>query len=160
VIAKLEKTDLPLSKEQVLDALQVLAKQIHGRYRSLFTLVFVLPESKPYYELFEKQLKDQFALHISVGIGVHLTSTDGIPGVSIVSPPSVHAIKGRKVVVFDAIGNWPVNYVICERIHQMQPQSVEVATLFSLGPVTGWVNPDYVGFEVPIDMLAKDLALL
>jgi hypothetical protein len=151
MISKLEKGEDPPTGEQQFTALQVISRAIHANYRSPFTLVVVLPHTKTDGLLLSRELIAEGALPMVVSCGVSQIIHEGKPTIAIVEPPSVHAIRGRKVVVFDSQGNWPVVYNVCRHLQTKKPQSMEVGSLFSQGPTPTWVNSNYVAFEVALD---------
>ena len=148
MIGTIPWTDLPFTSEQIAESMAVVAAEIRMRYRSNFTLVVVLPESKESGALLIECLENDKALFTVASVGVQRVTKDGKPAMTIIDPPSVHLIKNRKVVVFDAPGDWQSTYNVCDYIKKMKPSSIEVAAMISRGPVPKWVNRDYVAFEV------------
>lgn len=160
MIAKFAFEDFPITKEQCENALQVVAQHIHNRYRSPFTLVLVLPQSLWVGKMLETYLTNDKAMPITVGLGVMPTlNEEGKLSFAIIEPPSIHSIRNRKCVVFDAQGDWGVTLAACNFVKQLHPAAIEVAALLSRGPVPSWVNADYVAFEVPSDIVVSGLGL-
>lgn len=159
MIGHLELGDFPLNTEQCERALQALAKQIHARYTSFFTLLLLMPEASWFGQKLHQFLIDDRAhpLLASIGLKDH-TLEDGRKVKLLVNPPSFHIIDHKKLVIFAGWGNWSDLYNVTRMFGRAA--SREIATFVC--PQTGvpdWVNPDYICFTVPDDLVVSGLGL-
>lgn len=149
----------PISSDEARTTLARIAKQIHYRYRSPFALVLVLPNAIWAGKVLEEELEKDGAHPITSGIGMVLAEIEGQTRAMVVEPPSHHAIKGKKVVLFDAQGDFHITSAAGRFLVNMKPQSIEVAALFVKGETPQWVNPDYVGYNIDENILVTGLGL-
>lgn len=159
MIGHLELNDFPLTKEQAESALQALAKQIHARYTSYFTLLLLMPQASWLgQKLHQFLINDQaHCLLASIGLKDH-TLEDGRKVKLLVNPPSFHIIDHKKIVIFGGWGNWNDLYHVANLMGRAA--SREIATFVC--PQTGipeWVNPDYICFTVPQNVVVSGLGL-
>lgn len=160
MISKLELADFPISKEQTIEALQLVAKELHARYRSQFTMVVMLPQSLLLGKYLEEQLMKERARPLTMGIGVvGRKNENGDVQLMIVAPPSEHAIRNKRIVVFDATGNWESMRYVCNFLNQFSPSSIEVSSFLTRGAPPAWVNKDYVAFEIDKDVVVTGLGI-
>jgi hypoxanthine-guanine phosphoribosyltransferase len=158
-VKNLEFGDFPLSKSEVTDALQALVKQFRARYTSRFTLVALLPQSLWAAKKIEEEFEALKAPVHLVGLGIMPTERDGKRSYSIIEPPSVHSIKGKKVVIFSTIDPTDILLAAGTYIRNMRPQSIEISSLFVKGEIPEWLNPDYIAYTIPTNVIATGLGL-
>lgn len=152
--------DFPISASAAREQIAEIAKQIHYRYRSPFALVLVLPNAIWAGKVLEEELEKDGAHPIVSGIGMMLLADEsGQKKAVVFEPPSIHAIKGKKVVLFDAQGDFHITSAAGRFLVNMKPQSIEVASLFVKGDTPDWVNPDYVGYHIDHNILVTGLGL-
>lgn len=154
-----ELEQFPISADEARQSIASIAKQIHYRYRSPFALVLVLPNAIWAGKVMEEELNKDGAHPVVHGIGTLLIDTPEGRRVVVVEPPSVHGIKGKKVVLFDAQGDWHLTVAAAKYIVGMKPQTIEVAALFCKGDIPDWLNPDYIGYQIPKNVLVTGLGL-
>lgn len=160
MISKLTLEEFPVTQEQAREALQLLAKQLHARYRSFFTLILVLPQSLWFGKVLEELLEQDGAHPLTVALGLMpVRKDDGSRSFVVIEPPSEHAVRNRPCVLFDAQGGWGITVQAARFVRGMRPSSIEIASFISHGPAPEWVNPDYVAFEVPSDLVVSGLGL-
>lgn len=160
MIGKLGLDDFPLTSEQAKEALQAIAKEIHARYRSPFTLLLILPQTIWLGKQLENFLNEDGAHPLTVGVGIMpTTDNNGKPTFTMVEPPSVHAIRGKKVVAFDATGSPIITYTLGNFLKAHGASSVEFASFFTNEAPVKWINPDYVGFQLEKNTVVSGLGV-
>jgi hypothetical protein len=152
-------SQFPISATEARETLAGIAKQIHARYTSPFALVLILPNAIWTGKVLEEELVKDGAHPIVHGIGTMLVDTEHGRKAVVVEPPSVHGIKGKKVVIFDAQGDLHITTASGQFIANMKPQTVEVSLLFCKGEPPPWVNQDYIGYSIDENVLVTGLGL-
>lgn len=147
----------PISSSEFSADLQVLVKQLHERYSSRVTVVVILPQGIWAAKKIEEIANDE-GLHIHLcGLGIIPIEKDGKKSYTIVEPPSHHSIFGKKVVILGGYEPWDFVLATGVFIRNMRPQSIEIGTLIAHGELPEWVNPDYVVYQAPINLVVNGL---
>ena len=93
----------------------------------------------------------------TVGIRDHRLE-DGRTVKLLVNPPSVHIINDKKVVIFGGWGDWANLYRVTSMFDRAS--SREVSTFVCpQKDIPNWVNPDYICFTVPDDLVVSGMGL-
>ena len=150
--------EVKITKEQIDSAVQALAEEIAGRYRNGVTILGVLRAASPLVNALGAILERKGVIHTIGWIGAKsFEGEDRTQKFVIYDPPSAHLTHKKPVILLDTIcdsgstlqkvGSFLVK-------GQWRPRTIEVASLIcALDPIPPWMQPSYVGFQIPKDHL-------
>jgi hypoxanthine-guanine phosphoribosyltransferase len=138
-----------LSPESRRQAVQRIAAAITADYRNGFTLLGILEGGRVFAEEVSNELDLLRCQHMTAFLGIRkVPQADGSARTMVFSPPSVHLLHNKKVVILDDLvdtGKTAKFVGIFVNQKWQRPSRIEYGALVVVGDLPKWVRPEYVG---------------